>query len=168
MSRATPPRPSRPITNLEPCTIDRCRSVTACTGSVTQALLQRSIVRHAPRDPCRSVTERLESWPVARLEREGLCLTGLRHRSTGRYYDRLLLRFGFGAESRSHAAAPLRAERKQSRRRHEFEVGDAVVMARQKDGGQALKGELVELSADAVAVAVSEAHTHAVDRHGDA
>ena len=123
---------------------------------------------HAPHDPCRSVTERLESWPVARLEREGLCLTGLRHRSTGRYYDRLLLRFGFGAESRSHAAAPLRAEREQSRRRHEFEVGDAVVMARQKDGGQALKGELVELSADAVAVAVSEAHTHAVDRHGDA
>ena len=143
MSRPTPPRPSRPITNLEPCR------------------------PHAPRDPCRSVTERLESWPVARLEREGLCLTGLRHRSTGRYYDRLLLRFGFGAESRSHAAAP-RAEREQSRRRHEFEVGDAVVMARQKDGGQALKGELVELSADAVAVAVSEAHTHAVDRHGDA
>ena len=124
-------------------------------------------VPHAPHGPCRSVTERLESWPVARLEREGLCLTGLRHRSTGRYYDRLLLRFGFGAESRSHAAAP-RAEREQSRRRHEFEVGDAVVMARQKDGGQALKGELVELSADAVAVAVSEAHTHAVDRHGDA
>jgi hypothetical protein len=48
-----------------------------------------------------------------------------------------------------------------------LQVGDAVVMARQESGGQALKGELVELSANAIAVAVSEAQAHAVDMHGE-
>ena len=107
----------------------------------------------------RSVTERLESWSLGRLEREGLCLTGLHHRATGRYYDRLLLRF----DTESYMSAG----RDQPHRRHEFQVGDAVVMARQESGGQALKGELVELSADTIAVAVSEAQAHAVDMHGD-
>ena len=68
----------------------------------------------------RSVTERLESWSLARLVREGLCLTGLHHRATGRYYDRLLLRFD--TETWNHHDAQPPAGREQPHRRHEFQV----------------------------------------------
>jgi hypothetical protein len=72
----------------------------------------------------RSVTERLESWSLARLEREGLCLTGLYHRGTGRYYDRLLLRFD--TETRNHPYAQPPAGQEHSHRRHEFQAGGAT------------------------------------------
>merc|ERR1719424_2737244 len=80
-----------------------------------------------------AVNERLERWSLAKLEREGLCLTGLHYRSTGRFFDRLLYRFGTeppGAQA--PGAHPLCTD--------------------------ALKAELVELSGDsgALAVAVSE------------
>lgn len=119
----------------------------------------------------KAVTERLERWPVARLEREGLCLTNLQHRSTGRFFERLLYRF----DTRPPGSQPPAGRET----RHEFQVGDAVILSRQAAGARqaagsheegdshplstdALKGELVELSADAVAVAVSEAHAHAL------
>ena len=118
-----------------------------------------------------AVNERLERWSLAKLEREGLCLTGLHYRSTGRFFDRLLYRFGTEPPGAQPPGAQPQAGREL--RRHEFQVGDAVILSRQGGGSHplctdALKAELVELSGDsgALAVAVSEAQAHAVDVRG--
>ena len=87
------------------------------------------------------VLERLKDWPLSRLEREGLCLTGLQHRSTGRFFERPLHRFSM---------------RPRREARHEFQVGDAVILSRSHPlSTEALRGEVVELGSDTVAVAVS-------------
>ena len=61
-----------------------------------------------------AVADRMR-WPAARLEREGLCLTGLTATSLGRFFDRLQVRF----------ALPERWHRPDVR--HEFSVGDTVI-----------------------------------------
>lgn len=87
------------------------------------------------------INEQLESWPVARLEKEGLCASGLVGSGRAyRFYNRPVARFTLRDE------AP----------RHSFQPGDEIVLSRANPLTEidALRGEIIEIARDNIEIAL--------------